>query len=177
AAADGLLERLGPEQDVIDRRVHPGLLDAETGRSVALGIQVDQQGWPARQGEASSDVDCCRGLADAALLIHHGDALGAQIPALSCLSCNICPSHDERHVYRQTVFRPGPKVKKPDHGGWCVQKSRRPRGPSTSRQAPTAMRRLVGGPVAITTPPGRTTASAASYSVVGSPAQRITTAS
>jgi hypothetical protein len=57
---------------VIDRRVEPFLLDAESRRCIALGIQIGDEGRTAREGEAGGKTNCRRRLAYAALLVDDG---------------------------------------------------------------------------------------------------------
>src|SRR4029453_6880303 len=72
---DGLFGRLATQENVVDRRVEAGLVDAKPGRRVALGIQVDEQGRALGEGKPSGEVDGCRGLADPALLVDDRDDL------------------------------------------------------------------------------------------------------
>ena len=67
---EGLFGWFVAEEDVINRRVERALLNPEARRGVALRIEIDEKASLIGKGEAGSDVDGCRGLADAALLIH-----------------------------------------------------------------------------------------------------------
>src|SRR5215813_5818895 len=67
---DRLLGGLSTEEYVVDRWMETGLLDSQTGRRVALRIEVDQKGRVLGQGEAGGKVHGRRSLPDAALLVH-----------------------------------------------------------------------------------------------------------
>ena len=67
---EGLFGGFVAEEDVINRRVERALLNPEARRCVALGIEVDEKASLIGKGEAGREVDGCRGLTDAALLIH-----------------------------------------------------------------------------------------------------------
>ncbi len=55
-------------------RSHPSFaIDAEAGRGVALGIEIDDQHALADRGQRGAEVDGGGGLADAALLVRHGE--------------------------------------------------------------------------------------------------------
>ncbi len=60
------------DEDVIGREPPAGAIDAEAGRGIALGIEVDDQHPLADRGERGAEIDGGRGLADAALLIGDG---------------------------------------------------------------------------------------------------------
>src|SRR3990172_7064004 len=66
---DRLLGRLAAEEHVVDRGVEARLLDAETRRRIALGVEVHQQGRALGESQAGRDVHGRRGLAHAALLV------------------------------------------------------------------------------------------------------------
>ncbi len=57
------------DQHVIGRAAAVAAVDAEAGRGVALGIEVDDQDALADRSQRRAEVDCSRGLADAALLV------------------------------------------------------------------------------------------------------------
>src|SRR5262249_20180246 len=48
-------------------------IDAEAGRSVALRIEIDDEDALTDRGKRGAELDCGRGLADAALLVGDGD--------------------------------------------------------------------------------------------------------
>ena len=56
-------------QDIIGRTGSPAALDAETGRGIALWIEIDDQHEFANRGERRAEIDCRGGFADAAFLI------------------------------------------------------------------------------------------------------------
>ena len=60
-------------QDVVHRRLEPTVLDPQTGRRVALRVEVDDQDPLADLGQARAEVDRRGGLADAALLVGDRD--------------------------------------------------------------------------------------------------------
>ena len=73
---DAVLQRHLVHQHVVHRRLQAAVLDAQPGRGVALRIEVDDQRSLAELGEAGTDVDRRRRLADAALLVGDGDHTG-----------------------------------------------------------------------------------------------------
>ena len=64
-----IAQRRFADQHVIGRAVAVAAIDAETGRGVALRIEIDDQDALANRGECRAQVDRRRGLADAALLV------------------------------------------------------------------------------------------------------------
>src|SRR5436190_1682370 len=92
---NGLLDRLGGDEYVVDSRMEPRLVDAETRRRVALGIQVDHESTSAGQRQPGGDVDGRCGLADAALLIHNGYYTCRQ-PLPFVFIDEHCTAHDNR---------------------------------------------------------------------------------
>ena len=73
---DAVLQRHLVHQHVVHRGLQAAVLDAQPGRGVALGVEVDDQRALAELGEAGADVDRRRRLADAALLVGDGDDPG-----------------------------------------------------------------------------------------------------
>ena len=69
---DAVLERHVLHQDVVHRGLETAVLDPETRRGIALGVEVDDQDPLAELGETGTDVDRRRRLADAALLVGDG---------------------------------------------------------------------------------------------------------
>ena len=68
---DDLAQRPLADQHVVARG-HPSLaIDAESGRRVALGIEIDDEHPLADRGKRSSKVDGGGCLADTALLVRH----------------------------------------------------------------------------------------------------------
>ena len=74
------------DQHVIGRGAPAGALDAEAGRGVALGIEIDDQHFLADRGQRGAEIDRGGGLADPALLI--GDRQNARSASglASCLA-------------------------------------------------------------------------------------------
>ena len=64
-----LAQRRFADQHVIGRAVAVAAVDAETGRGVALRIEIDDQHALADCGECGAEIDRGGGLADAALLV------------------------------------------------------------------------------------------------------------
>ena len=62
-------QRRFADQHVIGRAVAVAAIDAETGRGVALRIEIDDQHALANRRECRAQIDRRGGLADAALLI------------------------------------------------------------------------------------------------------------
>ena len=62
-------QRRFADQHVIGRAVAVAAIDAETGRGVALRIEIDDQHALADRGERGAEIDRGGGLADAALLV------------------------------------------------------------------------------------------------------------
>ncbi len=73
---DGVAQRRFADQHVIGRIAPVAAIDAETGRGVALRIEIDDQDVFADGGERRAEIDGRRGLADAALLIGDGEYPG-----------------------------------------------------------------------------------------------------
>ena len=73
---DAVLQRHLVHQHVVHRGLEAAVLDAEPGRGVALRVEVDDQRPLAELGETGTDVDRRRRLADATLLVGHGDHPG-----------------------------------------------------------------------------------------------------
>ena len=65
----GVAQRRLADQHVIGRAVAAAAVDAETGRGVALRIEIDDQHPLADRGERGAEIDRGGGLADAALLV------------------------------------------------------------------------------------------------------------
>jgi hypothetical protein len=61
------------DEKVVARSFAFGAIDAESGRGIALRIEIDDEDLPAGRGERGADVDGGRRLADAALLVSHCD--------------------------------------------------------------------------------------------------------
>ena len=62
-------QRRFADQHVIGRAVAAAAIDAETGRGVALRIEIDDQHALADRGQRGAEIDRGGGLADAALLV------------------------------------------------------------------------------------------------------------
>ena len=69
----GLGDRHLIDQHLIGAGAAVAALDAEAGRGVALGVEIDDQHALAAGGEGGRQVDGGGGLADSALLVRHGD--------------------------------------------------------------------------------------------------------
>ena len=63
-------------EHVVDRALDVAGVDAEAGRGVALGVEVDDEHPEARLGQGRAEVHRGRGLPDAALLVGDGDDPG-----------------------------------------------------------------------------------------------------
>ena len=70
---DDVAQRLLANQHVVARGHSSVAVDAEPGRGVALGIEIDDEHPLADRGERGPEVDGGGGLADAALLVRHGE--------------------------------------------------------------------------------------------------------
>jgi hypothetical protein len=70
---DGVAQGRLAGQHVIGRVTPAAAIDAETGGRVALRIKIDDQHILADGGERRAEIDRGGGLADAALLIGHGE--------------------------------------------------------------------------------------------------------
>ena len=66
---DRFAQRRFADQHVVGRAAAAAAIDAETGRGVALRIEIDDQHALADRGERGAEIDRGRGLADAALLV------------------------------------------------------------------------------------------------------------
>ncbi len=66
---DGIAQRRFADQDIVGRVLPITAVDAETGRGIALRIEIDDEDFLADGGERGAEIDRRRGLADAALLI------------------------------------------------------------------------------------------------------------
>ena len=70
---DDVAQGFFADQHVVARG-HPSLaIDAEAGRGVALGIEIEDEHPLADRGQRGAKVDGGGGLADAALLVRHGE--------------------------------------------------------------------------------------------------------
>ena len=67
--ADRLVGRLVGDQNVVHGRAEPTLLDPQTCRRIALGIQIHEKGTPASQRHSGRKVNRSRRLTDAPLLV------------------------------------------------------------------------------------------------------------
>ena len=70
---DDVAQRLLADQHFVARSCSSVSVDAEPGRRVALGIEIEDQHPLADRGERGAEVDGGGGLADAALLVRHGE--------------------------------------------------------------------------------------------------------
>ena len=66
-------KRLFADQHLVARGRAGVPVDAEPGRGVALGIEIDDQHPLADRGERGAEIDGGGRLADAALLVRHGE--------------------------------------------------------------------------------------------------------
>ena len=86
---DRVAHRRLADQHVIGRAVAVAAVDAETGRGIALRIEIDDQHALADRRERGAEIDRRRGLADAALLVGErrtrglGRRVGAAILAIA----------------------------------------------------------------------------------------------
>ena len=65
----GIAQRRFADQHVVGRAAAVAAIDAETGRGVALRIEIDDQDALANRSECGPKIDRCGGLADAPLLV------------------------------------------------------------------------------------------------------------
>src|SRR5262245_26259179 len=77
-----LVRMLIAEQRVVNRRIEPGLSNAEPGGRVALRVEIDEESRALRQRQSGSEIHRGRRLSDAAFLVHHRDRLGDQLTPL-----------------------------------------------------------------------------------------------
>ena len=75
----GVLERHLTEQQIVGADCAARAFDAEAGRRVALGIEIDHQHPAADRGQSGGEVDRRGRLADAAFLVGDGDDAAAGI--------------------------------------------------------------------------------------------------
>ena len=87
-ALHSLLRSFAAEKGVVDSRIQPFLLNTKTGRGIALGVQVDQEGRATREREAGSQIYGGRRLTDTTLLIDYRERLRHCSPA-GCFTSNI----------------------------------------------------------------------------------------
>ena len=73
---DAVLQGLVPHDDVVHGELEVAGVDAQAGRGVALGIEVDDQDPVPDLGQGGPEVDGRRGLAHPALLVRDGDHPG-----------------------------------------------------------------------------------------------------
>src|SRR5213075_1857280 len=84
------------EQHVIDRARRIALVDAASHGGVPLRIEVDEQDAPPGLSECRREIDARRGLANATLLINHGEDLRALATSSqstrwrSAATCGVC---------------------------------------------------------------------------------------
>ena len=64
-----IAQRRFADQNIIGRVLPIAAVDAETGRGIALRIEIDDQHFLADGGERGAEIDCRRGLADTAFLV------------------------------------------------------------------------------------------------------------
>src|SRR5690606_28961521 len=89
AADEDLLERQSLDHDVVHGRVHVRALDADPAGRVALGVHVDDERAPLGDGQAGTQIDGGRGLADAALLVRYGNDAGHALQLWSSLDWGV----------------------------------------------------------------------------------------
>ena len=65
--------RAAGDEEVVDGGVELVGVDAQAGRGRSLGVEVDDEDLAPQLGQGRAEVDRRRGLADAALLVAHGD--------------------------------------------------------------------------------------------------------
>ena len=70
---DDVAQGLLADQHLVARGRPGAPIDAEPGRRVALGIEIQDQHALADRGQRGAEVDGGGGLADAALLVRHGE--------------------------------------------------------------------------------------------------------
>ena len=69
---DRLAHRHLAGEHIVSRAAAAFAIDAEPGRGIALRVEVDDQHMLPDGSERRAEIDCGRGLADAALLIGDG---------------------------------------------------------------------------------------------------------
>ena len=114
-------------EQVVDGAVELVRVDAEPDRQRALRVEVDQQHPAAVLGQRGAQVDRGRGLADAALLVAHGDDRGpgrarsrrlglGDRPAHACRGRSAGPRSAPRSTARSASRTAGPRVAAPPRG-------------------------------------------------------------
>ena len=61
------------DEQVVARHLNGSVIDTDPSRRVRLRIDVDDKGAMTPQGQRGGEVDRCRGLGHAALLVGHAD--------------------------------------------------------------------------------------------------------
>ena len=78
---DDLAQGFFADQHLVARSCSSAPIDAEPGRGVALGIEIEDQHALADRGERRSKIDGGGRLADAALLVRQGENARARAPS------------------------------------------------------------------------------------------------
>src|SRR5690606_21653963 len=89
AADEDVVDRHPLDHDVVHRRLHVGAVDADPAGRVALGVHVDDERAPLGDGQAGTQIDGGRGLADAALLVRYGNDAGHALQLWSSLDWGV----------------------------------------------------------------------------------------
>jgi len=84
--ADDRIERhVGIDENVRDVLVHRVEIDAEADREVGLRVEVKAENAAVQPSERAAEVDGCRGLPDATLLVRDRDDLAHGFPPRTVL--------------------------------------------------------------------------------------------
>ena len=140
-----VVQRDVPVHDqVVDALVDVVGVDAQPDRQRALRVEVDQQHLAAVLGQRGTQVDRRRGLADAALLVAHGDDPGgaraapwAAAPGSAASDARSAPSAGSRWGRRPGPVRPRPPGSRAARPG-CA--GPRAPGPRAGRPRPAGLR-------------------------------------